>query len=1131
MSKRILSLVLALVMLVLAVPVFALPALAAEADPTIKFAVGPTGTTGLNTVGTVVKETTVSKKGYPTPADIEKAGVTLDLDEVIGWYAYDKETDEFYSVKAYYGGYMEATDGLTFYPVTKTTYMQGYYSGRYAGANQPLWTATPPNTGDNNTTYYVNSEISTYIGGWVLGAFKSDVFMPFTQAGDTAYGIFTIKGQTDHTRFGGYYPTSGQMWATSYENTYGETLNNYASAYAFYAVASGTVKITIPAADKADSLLAVVKNGAYVWPSAIAGKTASAASAEKESWGALKYATTTAIYQEANITDTLTLDVKTGDRLYFMLANNSTRAETYFYPTVSYTNITEVPVFPGFTTDFRDNRPALDGAAADPIPYVGNWDYITYTSKTLTGGAPLAKHHKSASGSETWFLRQNDSNYNTFAIYASYPQYEAATNIRAWRAYALGVAAGKVIGTRYTAPYTGSIKVSFDRLLNSQVFAANHKQVTEYAIFVNGEKVWPVNDTGDWYTVSYYGTSVPEEAKEGDTNVIGTLNTNYADTLNATMPGEIEIEAGQTVEFLMHAVNVYEYSEANGLAQAANRYAYCWSGNYVDGTVEYIFRDAPVVQEGIISEFRDNRPDVAGRLANKGDSVAVSYEGNWDYVYYSDGKKLQKPESLVKRYRISNYEMQSWLLPANLDHRNTVFVYSGEEAGADDGGSGMWQKYGMGVIKDKIIGTRYTAERTGNIKVSFDRLLNNYIHNVNRKTVLEYAIYVNGEKVWPVNDTGDWYAVSYYGANIPQSFKDADANVIGEVGTDFSATVNATMPGEIAIEAGQTVEFLLYTASHESYTSGATELTTLTGSNIYAESAGGNYVDGIVTYTKAYPAPTVEAGVRVGGELSIYGQTSNTVPYNGYGVYLNGEKISMNEYYNTQFEVKVAAADADKIQTVQPYYILNGKEIKGKAYEITLNEILGSYADSEDASIAAAADATLKYTAAADVYFNGEATEIPEVAAPKNHDDYVAKGDSIGAVQCPEENKQVEFRGISLLLNDLINIKIVVNGTLPEGASLQIATNENFTTPETVEGKATSDGTGTKFVMEGISAQNWNTDYYIRVVDASGKAISDTLCYSVAAYYGRMIDRAEATDELKAVIKSLMNLYEAVSAN
>ena len=1124
MSKRILSLVLALVMLVLAVPVFALPTLAAEADPTIKFAVGPTGTTGLNTVGTVVKETTVSKKGYPTPADIEKAGATLDLDEVIGWYAYDKETDEFYSVKAYYGGYMEATDGMTFYPITKTTYMQGYNSGRYAGANQPLWTAIPPNTGDNDTAKYVNSEIKTYTGGWVLGAFENQAFLPFTQAGDTAYAIFTTKISEEHNRVGGYYPLSGNISIQTYTDRLG--LSNFAAAYAFSAVASGTVKITIPAADKANCVLAIVKNDAYVWPSAIAGKTASAASAEKESWGALKYAAITAIYQEANITDTLTLDVQAGDRIYFMLANTAAASQPYFYPTVSYTNITDVPVYDGMTTSFLDNRPALDGANGDPIPYVGNWDYITYTSQKLAGGAPLAKYHKPSG--EAWFLRENDSNYNTFEIYASNPNTEAKTDIVSWRAYALGAEAGKVIGTRYTAEYTGNIKVSFDRLLNSQVYAANQKQVTAYAIFVNGEKVWPVNDTGDWYTVSYYGTSVPEEAKEGDTNVIGTLNTNYADTLNATMPGEIEIEAGQTVEFLMHAVNVYEYSEANGLAQAAYRYASRWGGNYVDGKVEYTtFRDAPIsLQEGVSSAFLNNRPVYSGSLANNGDSEPVSYKGNWEYAYYSDGKEMQKSQLLTKWYRSSNYAGQAWLYPADQIVYNTVYVFGGS------GTTGMWQQHGMGVYKGRIIGTRYTAEHTGNIKVSFERLLNNYICDANRKTVLEYAIYVNGEKVWPVNDTGAWYAVSYYGANIPQSFKDADPNVIGEIGTDFAATVNATMPGEIAIEAGQTVEFLLYTASHEVYTAGATELTAASGTELYASRAGCNYLDGVVTYTKAYAAPTIEAGVRVGGELSIYGQVSNVIPYNGYGVYLNGEKISLNEYYNTQFEVKVAAAQAGKLQTVQPYYLIDGIEIKGKTYEIAMNDILEEYVASGNETIKAAADATLKYTAAADVYFNGEATEIPEVAAPKNHDDYVAKGDSIGAVQCPEENKQVEFRGISLLLNDLINIKIVVNGTLPEGASLQISKDADFAELETeIVGKATEDGTGTKFVMDGISAQNWNTDYYVRVVDASGKAISDTLCYSVSAYYGRMIDRAEASDELKAVIKSLMNLYEAVSAN
>ena len=78
--------------------------------------------------------------------------------------------------------------------------------------------------------------------------------------------------------------------------------------------------------------------------------------------------------------------------------------------------------------------------------------------------------------------------------------------------------------------------------------------------------------------------------------------------------------------------------------------------------------------------------------------------------------------------------------------------------------------------------------------------------------------------------------------------------------------------------------------------------------------------------------------------------------------------------------------------------------------------------------------------------------------------------------------------------------------------------------------RATEDGTGTKFIMDGISAVNWSTDYYVRVVDADGKTVSDTLCYSVAAYYGRMIDSDAATYRLKALLSNLMAFHETVAA-
>ena len=330
---------------------------------------------------------------------------------------------------------------------------------------------------------------------------------------------------------------------------------------------------------------------------------------------------------------------------------------------------------------------------------------------------------------------------------------------------------------------------------------------------------------------------------------------------------------------------------------------------------------------------------------------------------------------------------------------------------------------------------------------------------------------------------------------------------------NYADTVNPTIP-QVYVAKGQTIEFLAL---------GGSEI-----SSIY--SSYGNMVEGKVDYCEIYDAPTAQAGLSVGESLSIYGQT-NGVPAEAteFGVYLNGEKQILTTEAN-KFSVKVNAKDANANQTIKPYYVMDGsKVVMGEAYTVTVNSMLNDYAESDDEAIAKAAIATLTYTAAAEAYFDDTAA-APAIVAPANKDAYVAKKNTVGFEAYNGEGK-VEFRGISLLLNDLINIKIVINGTLPAGATLQVAADATFTAPETVRGEATEDGTGTKFIMEGISAKNWNTDYYIRVVDENGSAISDTLCYSVAAYYGRMIENEAATDKLKAVISSLMSLYEAVSEN
>ena len=792
----------------------------------------------------------------------------------------------------------------------------------------------------------------------------------------------------------------------------------------------------------------------------------------------------------------------------------------------------DVPDFPDcpYNTAFLENRPSIVGDIGDnsngqqeAIVYPGSWDYISYKGgRNLTVALPLVNRRVVSIYKEKWFLCEGDTVYNYAAVYACNPTSEAKVG-NAWHAYGMGAGKGRVIGTRYTAEYDGKITVSFDRLLNTQLQTELHKNVVEYAIYVGGQKVWPVNDTGAWYTVSYYGADIPASAKAGDPNYIGTVGEDLADVVNASMPGEITVSKGQTVEFLMHAVNLQTYTEGSGLADVTYYTQYA-SSFYLDGAVTYTRFTGAALQKGSTSS-RDNRPSIEGSVGDDtdGQQEAIAYPGDWDYITYTDGTAMKKPAPLTKRLVISRYK-DKWFLPTDADnYSHYPWVYANDPV--TEGVTGrLWQAYAMAAPEGKVIGVRYTAAYSGSINVSFDRLFNNYIRGANYKTVMAYAIYVNGQKVWPQNDTGDWYEVSYYGDGIPASLRTGDRHVAA-IGEDLSYSLNASMPKELPVVEGQTVEFLMQSVAHYSYTEGAQSLTKQI---FYAQHAPANYLDGTVTYTKMFNYPAVEVGVRVDGTLSLYGTPTNCPSGAEYGVCLNGENVVLDEDNKPQFEVKIAASEADKVQTVQAYYILNGEKIEGKIFEFTMTDILREYTEQEDADVAAAAEALLAYTAAAKAYFDAEA-ELVTYVDPTGRDAYIAKGEGVTAVPYTGADK-VSFRAMSLLLNDLVNIKIVTEGALPAGAKLEVATSASFEDAVALNGTATEDGTGTKFIMDGISAVNWSTDYYVRVVDADGKTVSDTLCYSVAAYYGRMIDSDAAAYRLKALLSNLMAFHETVAA-
>ncbi len=1017
----------------------------------------------------------------PTDADLAAAGSDLTTDDIMGWYAYDPAQDRFIDVFQSKG--LGFPNGTTFFPIT--------------------WKSSFNNT--SNSLLYDASDYQkpgNFRGGWTFGGFAASyltdgyAYKTFDiTKGFMANYILTKSPTGNEWFYGGINAKTSQVMAI------GDTQPGL-PALTWSALADGTVDITVPV-PAANTAFAIAVNNTYIYPEALKEQTVGAPNATAKAAFTASAEMTGAV--------TVTTTVKAKDDIHFLVVGRGgTGWEANFFPTVAYQKGERgTPVaytsLELYASETRGNRPQVT-AGNTAINYQGGWDYTTYTNKgclavgndipltdylgnawLVTGGATA--HNSSTNACMSWTATPT-------------PPYTTSTG---WVSGAFSFnTKDTIVSTRYTAEYHGNIKVSFTTLgnyYNTTQFVNTHA----YAIYVNGNKVWPAN-TDDWYTLSYNG--------EGDK--AAQYGVNYADAANASMPGEIAVKKGQTVEFVI-ACSPELYN------------AWASRANVAEGRVVY----TSIEKDDHTSVFGNgNRPtNIEENIGNgaAGENEPAAYPGAWDYISYNN-LTMTNGKVVDTRYTISNRE--EWFVPAGITAYNSPYGSIASNSATTEGNSvaTSWPVYSMLLPKGSAMGARYTAEYNGMVELAFDKVINAKMTNSQQKLTLAYAIYVDGVKVWPADD--GWFEMNYYGTDVPVAAKSGN---VGSLSDNNAMKLNASMPDAVYLQKGQTVEFMVGSINLQTYTPAAEEGAVGTFADATYSNTQYIYAEGAVYYTEVYTAPTAEAGLSVGESLSIYGQAKD-VPVNAteFGVYLNGEKKILTTEANI-FSVKVNAKEANADQTIKPYYVRpDSKVVMGEAYTITVNGMLNDYAASEDEATVKAAQATLVYTAAAEAYFNDETEAPAEIVEPTNRDKYIAKAqaDKILNAQCPVESKQVTFRGISLLLNDLINIKIVINGTLPAGASLQIATDAAFTAPETVSGEATEDGTGTKFIMEGISAKKWNTDYYIRVVDSTGAAISDTLCYSVAAYYGRMIENDAATDnKLKAVISSLMALYEAVSEN
>ncbi len=386
----------------------------------------------------------------------------------------------------------------------------------------------------------------------------------------------------------------------------------------------------------------------------------------------------------------------------------------------------------------------------------------------------------------------------------------------------------------------------------------------------------------------------------------------------------------------------------------------------------------------------------------------------------------------------------------------------------------------------------YQAPASGKVTVRLPHTYN----------TLELAVAHNDALVWPNHDADpntdgiQRIPASNATALANKAFQQANTAYVVDRVIRYD---NAPYVFELDVAAGDRIHFMMYKESSSAWWYPQVSYSVLTGL-----------------------PPTVDAGVSVSDSLAINTRVNvpEGVAFTESGLLVDGEKLGGSS-------IPVAAKDADTVYRIRPYYIADGVTYYGRETTVSVTGLLMSYAQSGDDELMTAASAALAYTAAAKAYFAGEPVSsefVPSLDySARAEDSYLKAATYTGA-------DKIGFSGVSLLLNDRVNIKVVAL-TADARYALEVADNAAFSGAVTISREATDGGRASKFIMDGISVLNWNTDYYFRIVDtASGnRVVSDTLRYGVSVYYARMAADPAADAGIKNLTATMMYFLENIN--
>ncbi len=306
---------------------------------------------------------------------------------------------------------------------------------------------------------------------------------------------------------------------------------------------------------------------------------------------------------------------------------------------------------------------------------------------------------------------------------------------------------------RYTAPYTGTVSLSYD-MLNAvrQVSDGDQPDCIEqgYAIYVGGQKVWPTE--GAWYM--YTGeTTYPSTGAErnGSEDVLAILKKENGDSFAVTVP----VKEGDFIEFRTLQGNSMTYHTEQ---QPTVTYTSIVSDHWGDDTSTSFVsgfggslsldttKDSATYGKAILP--------AGWKLVSRKTSGYSDAEKYMDTLVVDTGAAFTGKVTINTWFAESGYPFGNNTYPADAGY--PVVGWYGDDR------NGWW--LGSAEIisnANYAAGYQYTATAEGYVDISIDRLIQNY---ASTGANVYAAVFVDGVMIWPnvggsYTQKSDWFSL------------------------------------------------------------------------------------------------------------------------------------------------------------------------------------------------------------------------------------------------------------------------------------------------------------------------------------------------------------------------------------